>query len=638
MNIFLNITPNRRLARFLCQQEGGRFYSWNDWLLEIWQIHYEKIVGQFPVQCLSDWQSALLWQDVIAHSHHDPLLNQTQAVAHARAAWSLSIQWQVDPASWLGEKFETDVFLQWLEIYQKRCQQSHWLDRALLPNILYHYWSSHPECIPNQVNLRGFDEFTPLHQSIINLWRSHGSQVYVEEASQDVQPYEYLSFNDRQTQLRQAALYAQQALATEPSLPIGIIIPAIQDDWANIYDTFTEALGPSQPFNISAGQPLGQCPVVYAALECLSAESATYLLRTPYIAGGLSEQSARALCDQSLSRLLKDPLPINFVRNHLALPEQFKTVLNQALDQLERYLRLSHYPSEWIGLIFDVLTTWGWPGDRTLSSEAYQAVTHFYELISDLSSLDDILGRCSFSKILLLFSQRLNQTMFQAESQDKPVQVLGFLEAAGLKFSHLWVCDMGNDTWPAKPSPNPFIPMSIQLKLGIPHASFARELRFAQTMTQRMLTSSKNIVMSYAMHGEEGEGAVLPTPLLLVSPVGAQHVAPKSQQQPNFLIPMPDPLGLPFHQTHIKGGATVFKDQADCPFRAYAKHRLTAIKPERPQMGLSGSIKGNIVHQILERVWSQLKTREALLNLGEEGLRSLLDKTITQVLSTVKPA
>jgi probable DNA repair protein len=563
----------------------------------------------------------------------------------------LSIQWQVDPLQWRGEKYETDVFLQWLEHYQQRCEKSHWLDRALLPKKLYQYWSSHPEAIPTQVNLRGFDELTPLHQSIIELWQSHGSNIVIEEASQDVQPYQYFSFNDRQSQLTQAALYAKQALDADPKLPIGIIIPAIQDDWANIYDTFTEVLGPEQPFNISAGQPLGQCPIVYAALECLRTESASYLLRTPYISGGLIEQSARALCDQSLSRLLKDPLPIHFVRNHSSLPKQFKLLLNQALDQLDLYHQLSRLPSEWIALIFDLLTLWGWPGDRPPNSEAYQAITHFYELITELSSLDDIVGSCSFARILLLFSQRLNQTMFQAESQDKPVHVLGFLEAAGLEFSHLWVCDMGSDTWPAKPSPNPFIPMAIQLKLGIPHASFARELRFAQTMTERMLTSSQNIVMSYAMHGEEGEGAVLPTPLLsrhcevLRSNPWTEHApplldcfgVPRNDAKPT-LIPMSDPLGLPFRQTHIQGGATVFKDQADCPFRAYAKHRLGAIKPERPQMGLSGSTKGSVIHHILERVWSQLKTREALLNLGKEGLRTLLDQTITRALNAIKPA
>lgn len=644
MNTALNFTPNRRLARFLHQQEKGRFVSWSDWLLHIWQTEYELIVGEQPLQCLSDWQSALLWEEVITALHKDPLLNKTQAVQHARQAWALAIQWQSDPSFWRGEKSETDVFLQWLDAYQHRCAQKSWLDLACLPERLLRYWESHPEQIPSEVNFRGFDEFTPLHHAIIALWKQHGAQVYIEEASIAPHPYTYLCFSDKNSELIQAALHAKHALASSPELPIGIIIPAIQDDWANIHDTLTKILGPEQPFNISAGQPLGQCPIIYAAIECLRAESLRYLLKTPYITGGLSEQSARALCDLKLSQLEKDPLPLSFVKSHSALPEQFKNVLEQALNHLDNVRQLSRCPSAWIEEIFSLLTLWGWPGERILNSEAYQAVTHFYGLISELSSLDDLLGKISYSSMLSLFSQRLNQTMFQAESEDKPIQVLGFLEAAGISFSHLWVMDMGSDSWPAKPSPNPFIPMSIQIKLGIPHASFARELRFAQTMTQRMLTCSPNIIMSYAMHAEGGEAAVLPTPLLEQEPIPAEFWGEREYRDltqqlydQGALVPMSDPLGLPLNQGHMKGGSSVFKDQADCPFRAYAKHRLSAIAPERPRMGLSERVKGSVLHEVLDRVWSSLKTREALLNLGGSGLQELLREMITLTLSGLSP-
>lgn len=636
----LHITPNRRLARFLQEREDGRFLAWNDWLDEIWKTEYELIVGDQPLQSLSDWQSALLWQRIIDELHVDPLLNKVQAVAQARAAWSLSIQWQVDPLQWKGEKTETDAFIHWLEAYQNHCEKHHWVDRAILPVVLYRYWKNNPRKIPQQVNFRGFDELTPLQLSIIDYWKSEGASVEIEAASVQIQPYQYLSFEDRDAQLRAAAEFAQEALDNKPELPIGIVIPAIQDDWANIYDTFTEILGRDQPFNISAGQPLGQTPVIYAAIECLRIQSVSYLLRTPYLAGGLSEQSERAICDQRLSTLESESLPNHFIRGYPDLPAEFRFIFDKALAQIQQYQSVQCLPSEWIEKIFALLTLWGWPGDRKLNSVAYQAVTHFYRLITDLASLDLVLGQTGFSDLINILIQRLNQTMFQAESQDKPIQVLGFLEAAGMQFSHLWVMDMGSDTWPAKPSPNPFIPMSVQIQLNIPHASFARELQFAQTMTQRMLTASQNIVMSFASHQEEGGLGNLPTPLLSESPVIANPVGVKQSSDPHPGLLRESPRnddGLPLKTTHLKGGSRIFKDQADCPFRAYARHRLSAIKPEKSTMGLSDKTRGTLVHEVLEKVWTTLKTREALFNLGSDELDNLLREKIKHAIQKIEP-
>lgn len=644
MNTGITLTPNRRLARFLREHQSAKILSWNDWLVEIWQTEYEWINQKNPLHCLSDWQSLVLWEAIISQHQQDPLLNQAQAVTHARAAWSLAIQWQCDPSQWQGIKHETDTFLHWLSAYQQYCHEHNYLDRTALPQVLLKYWQIQPDRIPSQIRLTGFDELTPLQASMIALWQSKGKDVCIDPPPKEAKPYTYVAFPDRTSQLTQAALYAKRALSTKPELPIGIIIPAIQDDWTNINDTFTAILGPDQPFNISAGQPLGQCPIIHAALQCLQVQSIHYLLTTPFIRGGLSEQSARALCDQKLLAFEKEVLPTNFIREYQGLPQQFSAILNQTLDMTIQMESVHLLPCEWIEKIFALLNAWGWPGDRPLSSEAYQAVKHFYGVITELSSLDEILHNCSYQKILSLLSRRVHQTMFQAESQDKPIQVLGFLEAAGLSFSHLWVMDMGNDTWPSRPAPNPYIPQDIQIKLGIPHASFARELRFAQTMTQRMLCCADSLIMSFAEHADEGEASVLPTPLLNQNPIAAsdweeQTYTPLMQAlfYSRKLEPMPTIKGLPLQHFQVKGGANVFADQSDCPFRSYARHRLRAKSLERSVMGLSFRVKGNVLHEVLERTWNQLKNREALLRLSQSTLSEQLLDNIKSVLNQLQP-
>src|SRR5690606_33249085 len=51
------------------------------------------------------------------------------------------------------------------------------------------------------------------------------------------------------------------------------------------------------------------------------------------------------------------------------------------------------------------------------------------------------------------------------------------------------------------------------------------------------------------------------------------------------------------HPQH--GGTAVLKDQAACPFRAFATHRLNAREMEVPQTGLTLRERGNIIHEVM---------------------------------------
>ena len=45
------------------------------------------------------------------------------------------------------------------------------------------------------------------------------------------------------------------------------------------------------------------------------------------------------------------------------------------------------------------------------------------------------------------------------------------------------------------------------------------------------------------------------------------------------------------------GGASLFKDMAACPFRAFAKHRLGAKPLQKADPGVSKKDQGNAVHK-----------------------------------------
>src|SRR3546814_21185892 len=65
----------------------------------------------------------------------------------------------------------------------------------------------------------------------------------------------------------------------------------------------------------------------------------------------------------------------------------------------------------------------------------------------------------------------------------------------------------------------------------------------------------------------------------------------------------------------LRGGTSVLGDQARCPFRGYALHRLAIRALETPAHGLQAYDRGNLVHDVLER-------RSEERRVGQECVRT----------------
>jgi probable DNA repair protein len=64
--------------------------------------------------------------------------------------------------------------------------------------------------------------------------------------------------------------------------------------------------------------------------------------------------------------------------------------------------------------------------------------------------------------------------------------------------------------------------------------------------------------------------------------------------------------------TTPKGGTRILSDQAACPFRAFARHRLNAEALEEPVEGLDARARGLLLHTLMKELWTELKGSEAL--------------------------
>jgi ATP-dependent helicase/nuclease subunit B len=93
---------------------------------------------------------------------------------------------------------------------------------------------------------------------------------------------------------------------------------------------------------------------------------------------------------------------------------------------------------------------------------------------------------------------------------------------------------------------------------------------------------------------------------------------------------------VPLNTEAISGGTALLANQAKCPFKAFAEHRLRAKPVMSPSDGLDHKEKGQLLHKVMELLWGTLTNQETLLNLNAKELDQLITTAIHTALTLLK--
>lgn len=666
------LTASGRLARQLTQAwnaeqlAAGRsawpspdILPWNAWLRRAWDSSLSLDEGAV---LLGSSRELALWERVIAESPGADLLLHLPATAGAAAdAWKLLHAWQLplEGAEWDGSE-ETRAFKNWAESFREICRERRWLDEARLPDLLRARlaggWPA-----SRRLELAGFDEFTPQQSALLDALRAAGTEIVERPHPAARAAARVAVCEDSSGEIAAAARWARGLLEEGARGPIGIVTPELPALRSRVERIFREVLEPGAltgiagrahpAFHLSAGPALADYPAIRAAflvLELgrghLSLAETGSLLRSPFLAGADREMTSRATLDAGLRRRrdLQVSLP------SLAAAGASCPVLTQGLDAFREQWRETPRrgrPSEWARHFSALLRALGWPGERSMSSGEFQTIEAWRELLSEFASLDLCLPGLEFSPALARLRRMAAGAMFQPEAGDAPVQVLGVLEAAGLRFEHLWVMGLDDETWPAPARPNPFLPRAWQRERGLPHASAEREFSYSFRALARLVASADSaVILSFPkrdgerdprpspfLNGvpllEEGELRVSPSPVFLEAVRQTGGLEDRPSEAP---VPLPD-------STDVPGGAVIFKLQAACPFRAFATLRLGAEPLEEGEFGLAPDERGRLLHAALERLWSELGSHENLCAWSAERLQALIQDAVAGAVQECRP-
>lgn len=676
------ITATHRLARHLrwrydrAQEIAGR-HAWpspevlalDAWLRRTWE---SLTLGDEPLarrRLLSEDETRLVWRRVLAQDQTAGAGDDQDAgviIPLVASGWHLCQAWGIPAAALRGEADSEDsrAFARWVAAYEAELDRRDWIDNDGFLTRLGQPGPAGRQERDSLLGLAGFEPWTPALSNLAGSLREAGVTVVtvVPPARSGVR--QIVAAQDETDELTRACHWAARHASTESGTSVGIVLANLEREGDRARRIALDILAPgwqlrepaTRPAALAAGRQLSDYPIVCCALAVLRVlatevtfEQASFLLRSCYLAGAEPERAGRARAELRLRREPLERVPLGAMLS--VLGEEAPRCAGQwraaeALVAPGRQRRL--HPSEWVAHFSAWLGAAGWPGDRGLDSEEYQAAEAWQRLLEGFAGADDVAGQLSLQAALGILARQARDRSFEPESAGSAVQILSLREAAGQDFAALWVCGVTADQWPPPARPHPLIPLMLQQGANIPASSAAAQEARTRLSFAQLLVAADQLVLSWPSVQEGTE--TLPSPLLnsLLLTAGEMASAPGTAENghPDRTLiansataeavsrdPPPQwPAGA-----LVPGGSRVLALQAVCPARAFVEFRLRGAPLEAPARPLDPATRGKIVHRLLERLYRVEECSRGLGQVTTERLHALFPPVVGGVLNEFLP-
>lgn len=653
INQSLILCPTARLARSIqadiaqeqvkqgkTQWQSTPVLTLSQWLDSI--IEQGVLSGKInaPKPCLNAFNEQLLWEEIINTSlkknAFGELFDVSGLASAAMEANRYVIAWKLHiPREQQAE--ESRQFVQWQRAFQQRCSQLN-----VLENVRYMDWQlemlknnameANIHALPGGIEFAGFDQTAPQEQFLREILQAKNIAVaeYVMTRTEPAQT-QHISLENQEAECRAAVAWAKDYLNKNPQAKLAIIAPQLSQIRNQLADLLDDVFYPASMrpiltdtarcYNFSLGTPLNQQPIIQAALNLLrmfcnyqlSQADVSHMLLSPFWSASRQEADSRAIFDAKI----REKLPAQFNRSRLIdfAKEQLENGLNIArllADMQAASALLSNKKTsaaQWAQSFTVLLEALHWPGERSISSNEFQAMTAWQKALDALKKIDVLDKLFSMQGAVQAIQQLCAEQVFQPETDNViSIQILGMMEALSTPVDAIWCMQMNDHIWPPPARPNPLLPAFIQRAAGVPNADNSVQAAFAEAVQTRLLHSAKHIIFSSSKM--EKESQLRASPLIKNIPVMSETTLAEtlaeqlSQQENNELAHIKDHIAPAVHAgEHVSGGTSLLRAQAICPAWAFYQFRLGAKALKTPSNGLDSMERGSLVHAVLQRFW-----------------------------------
>jgi ATP-dependent helicase/nuclease subunit B len=655
------VTASRRLARELINVHGemqvasGR-QAWptpgiqfvNDWLAQL--LESTPADESIPLR-IDSHASTVLWEHCVKKNSREHLPATSGIVRQCKQAWIRLQEWRVPLHDVQTRAFglEQRQFAAVAQQYSEILSRNNWVDDAGLTDAAIKLvsgksWETSAN-VAVRVCMAGFDRISPALEMLLEKLLNNGFEVAYQERRGSADTISTSAYSDQAAQLRAAGAWARAQLISDPTVRIAIICPDLESNASQVVRLVREGLAPGwqlagpkyrNAVDISYGKALADYPGIRIALtllrwvhDGLKSREVSVLLRSRSINGGPT--GGRSRVEQQLRRIpdrywsAKDLLAVLGGRDADAATELWCQGIGKIADA-RRHYREPADPPQWADRFDRLLTDVGWPGSDALDSHEFQLLNRWRDLLNEFARLERVEARLNFSAAVARLSQLASDTLFQPESEQGVLPILGSLEAAGMEFDRIWVTSFDARQWPASGQPLAFVSRQLQKDFRLADATPQDTLAFSRRVLDRLVHSAADVVLSWAMF--EDDVPLRPSPLLPEVDVAGDTddadpgwFASTMLKSKLLVAVTDDPVPPAGSEEQITGGAYTVQRQSRDPFSAFAYGRLRINELQSFQAGLSARIRGSAIHSALSELYAGRPSRSDLLALSDDEWR-----------------
>ena len=672
------LTPGRRLVRQLREvyseqfgmQEEPSIYLQTDWVTETTR----PVLDEKGLTFVSEDLAFLLWQEAFANLpdavrgklnpqflvDEDALM---RLIRRAQQAWRQLYLYKVafTEANFASsESAMSELFYQWACAYLELCRQKHLVDLPLA-YAEFKQALERGKVRPSASLWVGFTLLDPVQQELVDLIKQAGGKctlldrafVMAEQTAFDLRQYP-----NEKTEVYAIAEKVAELHIKDPQKRIGVVIPKLEQEWRAMRRIFNEVMRQKMGqhaadplFDMSWGDQHHSYPLVGDLLRLLQLTQDPMpvpdwiqIFMSPYLRGSEAERGARSNIDAKLSRLSEGYRELRLTQllgsedsqkehtGHLH-PTNVLAGCPRLRAALRAYLQVPNgfvaeaAPAQWATTFVRQAEALGWGSQLKWTSAEVQVWSKWLDALDRLYAAGSVLSDCSRQQALAFLRRQTEQVFQPAPQRDKKVHLLAVAPARGLGYDELFLCRMHEHAL-ERPQPNFFISYKLARAADMPWCSPERRRRMDADVL-RQLSCAEHIHISYAATSGDEENSMHPLVEEWGLKLQEEERIPRQFKVFDLEKVTDDDAPRVLHEKELidpGGVVTIVREQAACPFRAFARCRLGIRPSTTPITELSPLARGNLIHQLLKQLWTELESPATLKDLSDDALTLKIDK------------
>ena len=633
------ITASSRLARVLKAEYSNQklatgdlawrspaIQSWKEWLASLIASAEDQV--SLPTS-INSYQSKCVWERCLRREIGDPLINIAMLARQSRDSWLRLQEWCVPlrDCQQRARNRDQKMFATVASSYQSILDREGWVDESGYANLAVELICEGRVAVPARINLAGFDRLTPQLTAVLNALGDASCVVERVAPREKAAQVTLCTTETSDTELRTAGAWAKDELSRAPKLRLAVVVTNLERDAQRSLRLIKEGLipgwqnaGPKHNaiVDISYGRKLVNYPAISIALlalrwlyQDLPTRDVCHLLRSTQLKSESGDERIRLAL-----RLRK--LPDRFWSPDMVLAEMAtwrKTA--DGSDAVDHVLKIAKQrtempkrqpPEDWVSTFHETLQGLAWPGRESLDSAEFQLVNRWRELLNDVARLSLVSSSMTASEALGHVSSIAAEVVFQPETKNAVLQVIGPLEAAGMEFDKLWVTGLSANNWPPPGKPLALVSRELQRDYGMPDADPGDTLEYSGRVINRLASSGAQAVFSYPQTDKDIQqsasglvSALEPTVAEATADPGWNANVLQGTASPRIV--KTDPVPVLVENESIAGGAGTIQRQIQEPLAAFVYGRLAVQSLSPITSGLTASVRGSLIHSALHQLY-----------------------------------